>query len=596
MTGESPPWRRYAGAGLEEVDHMLHFIDFEVFRFDWLCVIISPTYKMTTVIVNDKDALERYYRQYGDEVFVGYNIRNYDQWIMKGILCGFDPKEINDWIIMQHQNGYQFSSILRQVSLIIFDVMPNPPVGLKTLEGFMGNNIKETGVPFDIGRKLTDAEIQETAGYCTHDVEQTIEVFLHRRNEFDAMMGLVREFRLPLAYIGRTQAQLAAVILEARRQETDDEWDIRLPDTLRLGRYRHVADWFLDPGNHDEKKNLACDIAGVPHVFAWGGLHGAIAKYSYTCAPDELLIMADVDQLYPTLMIRYRLLSRAVKDYRKFEDILATSLRLKAEGRKKEREPYKRICNITYGAEGDKYNAMYDPLHRTLVCVFGQVLVLDLIEKLEPYCRLIQSNTDGILILIRRRDFGRIDDIVYDWEQRTGLHMGFDFYHKIMQKDVNNYVAVDYEVGYKSKGAYTKELSPIDNDLPIVNRAVVDYMVHGIPVERTIESCQELKQFQRMVKLSGKFDWVEHERLDGNVRYTYKSYRVFASRDDVDGKIVRCRKDGFRAKFGNTPQHCYICNENINGLEVPDRLDRKWYVDEARKRLEQYGCGEGMGT
>ena len=84
---------------------------------------------------------------------------------------------------------------------------------------------------------------------------------------------------------------------------------------------------------------------------------------------------------------------------------------------------------------------------------------------------------------------------------------------------------------------------------------------------------------QRMVKLSGKFDWVEHERLDGNVRYTYKSYREFASRDDVDGKIVRCRKDGFRAKFGNTPQHCYICNENINGLEVPDRLDRKWYVD-----------------
>lgn len=34
--------------------------------------------------------------------------------------------------------------------MINYDVMPNPPVGLKTMEGFMGSNIKETEVPFDI--------------------------------------------------------------------------------------------------------------------------------------------------------------------------------------------------------------------------------------------------------------------------------------------------------------------------------------------------------------------------------------------------------------------------------------------------------------
>ena len=136
------------------------------------------------------------------------------------------------------------------------------------------------------------------------------------------MMALVKEFKLPLSYIGKTQAQLASIILGARRQEFDDEWNIRMPDTLNLNRYKYVADWFMDPGNHDEKKKLECTIAGVLHVFAWGGLHGAIAKYSYTCKPDELLIMADVDQLYPTLMIYYKLLSRAVKDYKKFEDIL----------------------------------------------------------------------------------------------------------------------------------------------------------------------------------------------------------------------------------------------------------------------------------
>ena len=51
--------------------------------------------------------------------------------------------------------------------------------------------------------------------------------------------------------------------------------------------------------------------------------------------------------------------------------------------KKKEREPYKRICNISYGATGDEFNAMYDPLNRNLVCVYGQVLMVMLLEELE---------------------------------------------------------------------------------------------------------------------------------------------------------------------------------------------------------------------
>lgn len=33
--------------------------------------------------------------------------------------------------------------------MINYDVMPNPPVGLKTLEGFLGSNIKETDVDLE---------------------------------------------------------------------------------------------------------------------------------------------------------------------------------------------------------------------------------------------------------------------------------------------------------------------------------------------------------------------------------------------------------------------------------------------------------------
>ena len=41
-----------------------------------------------------------------------------------------------------------------------YDVMLNLDKGLKWFEGSMGNNIKETGVPFDIDRKLTEAEMR----------------------------------------------------------------------------------------------------------------------------------------------------------------------------------------------------------------------------------------------------------------------------------------------------------------------------------------------------------------------------------------------------------------------------------------------------
>ena len=52
----------------------------------------------------------------------------------------------------------------------------------------MGNTIKETSVPFDIDRKLTDAEIAETVKYCKSDVYNTIEVFMRIKSEFNDMI------------------------------------------------------------------------------------------------------------------------------------------------------------------------------------------------------------------------------------------------------------------------------------------------------------------------------------------------------------------------------------------------------------------------
>ena len=566
---------------------MLIFYDFEVFKYDWLVVLIDPINHAEQVIVNDKDELESFYNKHKNDIWIGYNSRGYDQYILKGILCDFDPYKISKHIIQDKKNGYSFSKLFNNFPMINYDVMNNKTMGsLKTLEGFMGNDIRETEVPFDIDRKLTAGELDQTIYYCRHDVEQTIEVFLQKKNEFDSQMALIKTFKLPLSYIGKTQAQLAAIILGAVKQEFNDDWEIRLPETLKLNKYNFVADWFMNSDNYNDNAKLECEIAGIPHVVAWGGLHGAVNKYSYECKDDEMLVMADVDQLYPTIMIKYSLLSRAVSDYEKFKDILHTSLRLKKEKKKKEREPYKRICNITYGAEGDQFNPMFDPLHRKLVCVYGQVLIVDLIEKIEPFCELIQSNTDGILIKIKTKDFDLLDDTVYEWEKRTGLHMSFDSYKKVLQKDVNNYVIVDYEGGRKSKGAYVKSLSSLDNDLPIVNKAMVDYMTENIPVGVTINNCDDLVMFQKIVKISGKY---MHGLHNGQV-LNDKTFRVFASVDNKDTSIYKVKNlDKNPEKFANTPEHCFIDNSDIKNKKVPDKLDRSWYIDLTNERLKQFG-------
>ncbi len=547
-------------------------------------VIINPLEKKYTTIIDSQDELKNYYEKHKEEIWVGYNSRNYDQYILKAILCGFNPKKINDHIISGN-GGWTFSSLLQKVPLNNYDVMTSFH-GLKQLEGFMGNNIKETSVDFNLDRKLTQAEIDETVKYCTHDVEQTIEVFFQRKNDFDAHLALIKTFNLPLIYIGKTQAQLASIILEAQKISHDDDWEIRLPDTYILNKYQFVAEWFLNPNNYDENAFLDCEIAGIPHTIGWGGLHGAIDKYFYKCKEDELLVMADVDQLYPTLMIRYHLLSRGIRNYDKFKNILETSLRLKREKKKKEREPYKKICNITYGAMGDKYNNMYDNLHRKLVCVFGQVLLVDLLEKLESFCELIQSNTDGILVKIKRKDFEKLDDTIYEWENRTGLHMSFDIYETVIQKDVNNYIIIDSKGNFKSKGGYVKQLGPLDYDLPIINEALVNYMTKGIKIEETINNCKDLIKFQKIVKVSSKYLYGWHN----GKKQTDKTYRVFASKDLKDGYIGKQKCDGATIeKFANTPEHCFIDNEDMKDKTIPSKLDRKWYIDFAYKRLEDFG-------
>lgn len=622
------------------------FYDFEVFKEDWLAVFIDVTRKKEYVIVNDPDKLKALYEANIKDIWVGFNNRHYDQYIMKGILLGMNPKRINDWIILEEREGWQFSRAFNRVPMINYDVMPNPPIGLKTMEGFLGSNIKETGVPFDINRKLTKAEIEETIKYCRHDVEQTIKIFLEKIDEFNAMHGIVQAFpnMVSLSNIGDSEARITAKVLGCVKQDFNDEFDYFFLPCLRLNKYKYVQDWFeekkkealaMDLQNCDKydkklwykSQNLETIVAGIPHSFGFGGLHGAESKPIHKTGQ---ILHVDVNNYYPSMLIAWGLVTRAATNdnytlvYKtrksmKAKQIAAAKSGNKAEAKnwKKAQLPYKKMLNALSGGMKDETNPAYDPRNNNCMCINGQLMLLDLIEHLEavPGFELIQSNTDGLIIWIPDTDeaFEMVDDICWEWEQRCSTErcsilLELDNISEIYQKDVNNYLWVGADGSVERIGAYVKELSATDNDLPILNKALVEYMVHKTPVEQTINQCDDLIMFQKIVKLSNKYDWVEHEHCTPiitntgkrvikqvyeypeKVRYSYKSYRVFASNCQNDGRLLKRKKVKPKGeKFGNTPDHCFICNDDVCGVKAPKTLDKSWYIDLAKKRLKQFG-------
>lgn len=583
----------------------LNFYDFEVFEHDWLVVIVNPITRIKTWIVNDVQKLREYYSEHKNELWVGYNSRNYDVYIMKGLLLRINPKFVSDCLIERGMKGFQIDDRFKDIQFYNFDCMVKDKA-LKHLEAFMGHDIRETEVPFDLPRPLIQSEIRQTLRYCDHDVKETMEVFLRSINEYTSQEGLLDMFGFKISHFGYTKAQLTAQVIGCEKTErfdkygvscfspkysgiAEDEFNLWLPQELRLEKYQYIADWFMNPKNHryyldnGEKNQFETNVCGIPHTYGWGGLHGCI---DHPIDMEGRILHWDIQSMYPSIMIEYNLLTRNCKTPQKFKEVYDLRLRLKAEGKKKEQAPLKIVLNSTYGILKDRFSLAYDPLHSNMVCLVGQLLITDLLEKLEPYIELIQTNTDGIIFRIPDDDEyeKKINAICDEWSNRTRLLFSVDRLNHISQSTVNNYVFRFENGKLERKGAYTKESSPLDNDTPIIQEAIVQKLMNDISVEDTINNCDDLILFQKVYRVKGRFKYAWH-----NGEYlNNKTYRVFASTDMADTYIGKCEnKLGKIGKFQDTPEHCFIVNENIEGWKVPSNLNRHWYISQAEKALRE---------
>lgn len=605
---------------LKGKERKLYFYDFEVLsrsicpttdKSYWCVVIIDYDTNQGKIIRNDVEELREFYHKAKDDIFIGFNCRAYDQYIFKGLLMGMDAGYINDRIILDHVKGHNVVKQSYKIPFYTFDIMPNPPQSLKAIEAFMGDDIRESSVPFDIDRPITIDEEKDLIKYCIHDVRETILVFDNLRQEFDSQLALIETFNLEIKNFNKTKAQLSAEILGAKKHEDrGDEFDFIYPDTLVLDKYKHIKKWYDEFNSYTDEngktRKLETTVAGLSTVYGIGGIHSAMNNIDMS----GIILACDVASLYPAIVIEYGLMSRNVPDIQKYIQIRDERLKLKAKKDPKQ-QPFKIVLNATIGTFKEQFNAMYDKLMSNSICVTGMLLLTDLAEKLEPYCTILQKNTDGIYMKVEKEeDIQVVQSIAKEWEERTRLNLEWDRYSRIIQKDVNNYILVAEDGHYKSKGSYTKELKDVDYDLPIINKAIVDYFTKNISIEKTINECNELREFQKVVKLKSPYKCAlknctfsipkvlnpkTGRMINGKKTYDEngiplqgKTYRVFASLREEDGGLFKQKEGKNPEQFANTSNCCFIDNSDIKNKEVPDYLDRNWYIDLAQKRVNQY--------
>lgn len=593
----------------------IHGYDFEVYsKINWFCVtfINYEDRNKEVVIVNDRAKLIEFYNAHKDDIFISYNGRQYDTGIFKGILDGMNVGYVNDKLIKEGKKPFQVVKNAKKYPLNDYDTILKDK-SLKQLEAFMGDDIRETEVDFNIDRPLTEEEIKQTLYYNHHDVIEVLRVLDYCWDDFEGQLDIIELYGLDMSYFTKTKVQLAVSpkILNAVDQHTlDDEFDIRLPETIQLSdKYKFIPEWYMNPKNWRYKEHLrsednqhnnqlCCTVAGIPHVFAWGGCHGADDKESVF---EGIILHADVASMYPTTDIEYGLLSRKFKNPDDFKQMRDFRLKLKSEKNPKNKA-LKPMINGVYGAGKDRNNPSYDPLMANLTCIFGQMFILDLIDKLEPYCRLLQTNTDGIFVLCENEEMkNKVIEITNQVGERLKMEFEIDEYTKLIQKDVNNYIAVKKNGELECKGAMVKFNKPIDNDLPILNDAVRNYLAYDIPVGQTINECKEYIKFQKVIKLSAKYKeiWygngvsgkdskitsINGELLKGKV------HRVFASKRQSDGSIYKLKiEKGIKSyeQFANTPTHLFIDNEDVHDKSIPEYLDKEYYINEAKKRIDMF--------
>lgn len=327
--------------------------------------------------------------------------------------------------------------------------------------------------------------------------------------------------------------------------------------------------------------------------------------------------------VYPNLVRLYGYSSRNQKDKQAYVDLL--EMRMKAKHGKLS-DDFLKPMNLTNddlklglkvplnaftGCLRAKFNSLYDNLQGFSICSTGQMLILQLAHDLKkiPTLELISANTDALMYMIDDEYKEQAHEILHNWENLTGLELEEDKIVKIVMRDVNNYAEVvqvgdnDYEVHYKGgeltrgehkfkwnkeekKFEYSYKKSLKSNSMSIVSEALLKKLLFDIPIEETINKCNDIFRFQIISHLGSTYEKCVQESPDGDIELQ-RNNRIYAG-NVPRGTIIKVKPDGRRDSLANCPINPIV--DNGNECTIND-INKQWYIDFANEKYIKFVGG-----
>lgn len=327
----------------------------------------------------------------------------------------------------------------------------------------------------------------------------------------------------------------------------------------------------------------------------------------------------DVSSLYPNIVRIFGYSSRSQKNKSKYVDTL--KLRMDAKHKRLSQDVLNSLdvtnddlkgglklpINAYTGALRAKFNALYDPLQGFSICTTAQQLILQLIYDLKqvPTVEIIMANTDAVGYTIEEEYQPQALQVIKDWENLTSLEMEEDNIVKMVMRDVNNYCEIvqtgdnDFKVNYKGgefkgkhKFAWNKEEKIFEysfddeieaNSLTIVSEALLKKLLFDIPIEDTINNCNDIFRFQMITHLGSTYEKCVQESPNGDIELQ-RNNRIYAS-NGTSGTIIKIKPDGRRDSLALCPPNPIVDNKNECTIEDVNKL---WYIKIANQKLNDF--------
>lgn len=244
-----------------------------------------------------------------------------------------------------------------------------------------------------------------------------------------------------------------------------------------------------------------------------GGIHSVNSPEIIIPRDDEMLIDIDVASLYPSMLIEYEFYPKHLgKEFLEvYKQIKDERIEAKHNGDKVKNETLKLALNGLSGNLQNEHNFCYSPFAVMQIRINGQLLLLMLAEKLTQIgCRIVQANTDGLFVLLKKDAYSKVNSICREWEQLTKLTLEEDRFKAMYQYAINDYFAITEDNKVKEKGMFITTIKLGKGLTPkIIPKAVISFFKDGISVEDTIKNCTDIRDFL-MSEKTGKQWHVEY--------------------------------------------------------------------------------------